>query len=807
MPQRIEVPGMGIVEFPDGMTDDQIATAIKRNMPAEDPRTWVQKFVQNLGAGAVRGAGSIGATLLTPVDAAARAMGVQNDFIGRTDRREAMDAALKGVGADPDSLAFGGGKLGAEVAGTLGVGGLLAKPIAAALPRVAQAITTGGFSTGAAPGAADLALRSLGGGVTGAASAGLINPDDAVLGGGMGAALPGALKVAGGAGSAVGGLFKSQKAKAAEELATALQFGTKQDIAAAVARLKAAETFVEGSTPTVSQALQSPQAAILERVVGDSSGGAYLKETAQRQNAARLGALEKQGAQIYMGAPKDEATLVGNKIGAVLRTQAADDQAVARQAWEALYGQAKDEGVKLQFPLSAMEGAMEPLGRGTVGAGKDARAILSEALNIGQIELPAVKQAGAGSSMSLAQAVRKAGGLSKVDASGLMGEVKGVQGDFKNLVRVNGGLSPARMAERMYEAGYLPNDDAATLIGALRDEATGGRVVSAADDLSAFARARDAAMGDLPQAEKVPIAVPFDEFQRLRRSAGALGAKVGAQEGGAAESMVLGDLEKLLAGRVDDAAGGNLLSGESMTPGFRDKYVSARDMTRANAERYSAGNNIEQILRKPYGQNYSLGGDEITNKLWHGGAGLADDVANLKQVLTANNLGPVFDDLRKFIMTDAAGKVTAGGNLSAALPRYVESRMPGLKEALSDEQLLTLKAIVKDIQRAEKAAAAGATRGSNTYQNAQNALSLGLLDNKALGILANRIPVVGQFTGPALEGLRKTATETKAKRLAGLLSDSGQAAQALEGMFNPRWRLPDDVGLLGYRAFPALVAD
>lgn len=33
MPQQIEVPGMGIVEFPDGMSDDQISAAIQQNMP------------------------------------------------------------------------------------------------------------------------------------------------------------------------------------------------------------------------------------------------------------------------------------------------------------------------------------------------------------------------------------------------------------------------------------------------------------------------------------------------------------------------------------------------------------------------------------------------------------------------------------------------------------------------------------------------------------------------------------------------------------------------------------------------------
>lgn len=42
MPQRIDVPGMGVVEFPDGMSDDQIAAAIKQNMPQGD--TFAQRF-------------------------------------------------------------------------------------------------------------------------------------------------------------------------------------------------------------------------------------------------------------------------------------------------------------------------------------------------------------------------------------------------------------------------------------------------------------------------------------------------------------------------------------------------------------------------------------------------------------------------------------------------------------------------------------------------------------------------------------------------------------------------------------------
>lgn len=35
MPQKIEVPGVGMVEFPDGMSDEQIAAAIKQNLPRQ----------------------------------------------------------------------------------------------------------------------------------------------------------------------------------------------------------------------------------------------------------------------------------------------------------------------------------------------------------------------------------------------------------------------------------------------------------------------------------------------------------------------------------------------------------------------------------------------------------------------------------------------------------------------------------------------------------------------------------------------------------------------------------------------------
>ena len=169
----------------------------------------------NLAAGAVRGAGSIGATILSPIDALARAAGVQNDFIGRDDRRAQMDAGLQTMGAQPDSLLYQGGKLGAEVAGTAGVGGAMAKGVQAVAnaPKLAAALTSGGLNIGAPAATAlgrvgDMALRAGGGAAVGGASAGLVNPSDAGMGATIGAAIPVAGKAIGAGANAVGNALR-----------------------------------------------------------------------------------------------------------------------------------------------------------------------------------------------------------------------------------------------------------------------------------------------------------------------------------------------------------------------------------------------------------------------------------------------------------------------------------------------------------------------------------------------------------------------------------------------------------------------
>ena len=179
--------------------------------PAPDASFGDQALQQagNVGAGLLRGAGSIGATLLTPVDAAARALGVSNSFIGRTDRREAMDAGLQSLGADPNSIAYKGGSLLSEIAGTAGAGGAVARG-AAAIPALARAapalidsVGSAGFGARAAGATrlADVGTRVAGGAIAGGASAALVDPKDAAtgaaIGGAVGGAAPGLIRLSG----------------------------------------------------------------------------------------------------------------------------------------------------------------------------------------------------------------------------------------------------------------------------------------------------------------------------------------------------------------------------------------------------------------------------------------------------------------------------------------------------------------------------------------------------------------------------------------------------------------------------------
>jgi hypothetical protein len=157
----------------------------------------------NMGAGLVRGAGSIGATLMRPFESDAE----------NAVRRKQMDEGLQSLtGANPESFGYGAGKLGGELLGTAGVGSLFGGAAQAAKlsPTIVNALRSGGMTTGnVLPAAAkwlgargiDAATRLGAGAAVGGASAGMVNPEDAVAGAAIGGAAPFVLQGAGKLGS------------------------------------------------------------------------------------------------------------------------------------------------------------------------------------------------------------------------------------------------------------------------------------------------------------------------------------------------------------------------------------------------------------------------------------------------------------------------------------------------------------------------------------------------------------------------------------------------------------------------------
>lgn len=194
------------------------------NLLTRLPQNAGRELMQDAGnilGGAVRGAGGIGATLVAPYDIVKDAIaGKGLSLESNRQRRADMDWALQDLGAQPDSLAFKGGKLGTEIAGTAGAGGLLAKgasmlPGAANIAPLIESIGSGGFLAGGLQGLSGLATRATGGAITGGASAGLVNPEDAGLGAMVGGAVPGAMALGGGVANGLGRAIRGGEVKPA----------------------------------------------------------------------------------------------------------------------------------------------------------------------------------------------------------------------------------------------------------------------------------------------------------------------------------------------------------------------------------------------------------------------------------------------------------------------------------------------------------------------------------------------------------------------------------------------------------------
>ena len=753
---------------------------------------------RDLAAGALRGAGSIGATILTPLDYLANKAGIEGAFIGRTDRREAMTGALGDMGADTNSTAFGAGKLGAEVAGTLGTGGALAGA-AAAVPRVAAAVPgainalrTSGFSTGAAPAAnflgraADMGTRIAAGGTVGGVAAALVDPGSAGTGAAVGAVLPPGIAALGKAGGAVGRVWTKLRNEGnvagAAALEKALDIASPAERAALVDKLRSAETLVPGSTPTVAQAAMMPQASILERIVGDTRGGNALQLQRVAQGDARNAALEGVAPTMAMG-----PAMARQDMGAAITSRVVPEERQLSQRIGRMYEEIDpQQQVRLGLPLEEMQAAVDKyLGPGTFGQGGKAREALGAAQKIGTMELPAIAPTtGAAQAESLLDAVKRAGGINQgtITSKSFRGELADLrQGDLGRVVYKARGLDVERMAERMHAKGFIPDEDPATLINYLRENPR--NTFAASEGLDARYQAMaDHAAGGVPGAETVPRQVPWSEIKNLRSSIGDAW-KQAKLDGNKAEAGALDAMKRQVDAAILRAASGDLKPGEVLSPQVAMKWMEANASHAQKMQRFHTGPQASIFRTSPNGEPLVQGG-EVAGKFWGARPGVADDVKAFRRLVDDNPA--MLGQFRSMIATDGAGTADAAGSLTTKFSKWVRQTLPGLHEAFDPKEVETLRRIAADIDRAAKAAKLGTSLGgSNTYQNAQNALGLGLLDSPAATHAANWIipvPGVRHLGGMALEGVRGFAKDAKARQLGNLLSDSGRAANALDAL-------------------------
>lgn len=304
-------------------------------------------------AGGVRGAGSIGATMIGPIDWAMDKLEGKGGHtlsslitgvkpLTRNEQRRAdMDAGLASLlGADTDSTSYKVGKFGGEVAGTAGVGGVLAngaRGAAAAYPLVAkvmptalpEALATMGMNTGTGNVLSRLGVRTAAGATTGAASAGLIDPQNAAAGGVIGAVIPNALVGLGKVGNAVAGGIKGVNDAFRNPLAVAgntlKRFGVTADDVAGLT----SNPTATGARTTLAEQIQRP---------GGAAGAARLQDALRlnpelspaiearfvENNAARVGKLRDLAG---VGGARDAAEVTRGSVSSQLYDEAFKNQA------------------------------------------------------------------------------------------------------------------------------------------------------------------------------------------------------------------------------------------------------------------------------------------------------------------------------------------------------------------------------------------------------------------------------------------------------------------------------------------------
>lgn len=798
------------VTAPDSATDAEVMDYAQRNFKMLGKESTIAKDVKqglgNLLAGAVRGAGSIGATIMRPFET-----GAEND-----QRRQKMDDALQSFGAEPDSWMYKGGKLGGEIAGTAGAGGLIAKPVAMFAPKLAQAISSSGFTAGGA----GIGTRVAGGAISGGAQSGMVG-DSPLVGAAVGGALPPVAKGVGMAGAAVGRGVMSMLTPQQQSMAAEIAKMTGKTLDEVLAAVQKQGPSILNIKPTVPQVLQDPAISQLQRSVINAGDKSIMAREAA-QNADRLAGFGRVAPTF--NTVNEAADSAGNLIGNYAQGARANKSEEVRRLFDSVdpFGD-----TALELPIDAMKASKAKfLGPGTFGKGNAPTTAISVAEDIGTTTIPgytipAVKpiSASSGKTQSLEQAVRAAGGIKGV--GGELADLGRKQSGTTGLINNKSGKPADLLAEDMFQRGFISEPDPALLLDTLRNG--GGRNVFASDmNEGAMQRMMDQAGGDLPGEQIIPDqilpkAIPFQQVQNLRGSLNEAW-KDASMRGRNQEAAALKGMITDIDNKVKQVVAGNGNPNEAFPADIAQTWKEALAAHADKKARFDTGPQARMFRQGGDGQP-AIQGAEIPREFFNGRASQIEDAQAFKRLTQSNP--DLAKALKSYAMTDAAQQTTKDGMLSAnKLNKWIDSRSGALKETMSEQDRALLNEIVQGVNAADYAATGGMAKGSNTAQNLEatkRLLGNGMLDSGATNLLFSRTPFIGGFTGPMLDSLRKTAQAGKAEKLGGLLADpeafgkelqkfmKRQQPGKVQGLLNDH-RL-DLLGQAGYRVAPVLMGD
>lgn len=269
--------------------------------------------------------------------------------------------------------------------------------------------------------------------------------------------------------------------------------------------------------------------------------------------------------------------------------------------------------------------------------------------------------------------------------------------------------------------------------------------------------------------------VPFGVIQNLRSSTGEAAKKM-ASKGADREAAALGAMVSNIDEEINRVAFSPQKGNEFFPDDAADRYRAALDLAKEGKERFKTGPQAG-IFRAGGDGQPALQGAEIPSRFYSPKLSQADDVAAFKRLV--KNDQDLVNELKKFAVTEGVFTSDAQGNLGNKFIKWARARSGANQQLFSPDDLSKIESVSKAVERQIRTEGLGRVSGSDTAQKLSTLQSNGVLDNRVVDLLANRIPLVGSFTGPALQSLRNTSQNTRNKAIAELLADPQKFQAAL----------------------------